>query len=133
MVADNAAMLPFVIGYTAGSKTASRAASLARSAAVADRTHHTNRVEDLSERIDSMAMILRGMWALLEENGYTADQLLDRIEEIDLADGMADGRITVRPIDCPSCGSKVAAGLATCQFCGTQVRPVGDEHPLGDI
>jgi hypothetical protein len=54
-------MLEFVLGYTAGQQTASRAAALARDAAVADGTLHTNRIEDLRERIDSMAMILRAM------------------------------------------------------------------------
>lgn len=106
---------------------------MARSAAVADGTIHSNRIEDLAERVDSMAMIMRAMWALLEENGYTPDQLMDKLEELDLADGMADGRITARVLDCPECGSKVAAGLVSCQFCGTRVRPEGDEHPLSDI
>jgi hypothetical protein len=131
--ADNNPMLPFVIGYSSGSRTASRAASLARSIAAADGTHHTNRIEDLNERIDAMALIIRGMWSLLEESGYTADQLLDKMEEIDLADGTADGQVTPRPIDCRSCGSKVAPGLDKCQFCGTPVAGGDPPHPLGEI
>jgi hypothetical protein len=127
-------MLPFVIGYSAGSRTASRAASLARSISGADGAHHTNRIEDLNERIDAMALIIRGMWSLLEDNGYTADQLLDKIEEIDLADGTADGQVTVAPVDCRSCGSKVAPGLDKCQFCGTRVAGASEpEHPLTGI
>lgn len=125
-------MLEFVLGYSAGSATASRAASLARSAAVADGTHHTNRIEDINERLDSMAMIMRAMWALLEEQGLTTDQLLAKMEELDLMDGVEDGQMKRGAVDCQSCDSKVAPGLSRCQFCGAEVAPL-DDHPLGQV
>ena len=125
-------MLEFVLGYSAGSATASRAASLARSAAVADGTHHTNRIEDINERLDSMAMIMRAMWSLLEEQGLTTDQLLAKMEELDLMDGVEDGQMKRGAVDCPSCDSKVAPGLSRCQFCGAEVAPL-DDHPLGQV
>jgi len=129
--ADNGPMFEFVLGYTAGQKTATRAASLARDAAVADGTRHTNRIEDLEERIDQLALILRGMWALLEDGGVTAEQLMAKLEELDMQDGVADGRVRRDPVDCPSCDSKVPAGLSKCQYCGADV--VTDDHPLGHI
>lgn len=124
-------MLEFVLGYSAGSATASRAASLARSAAVADGTMHTHRIEDLSERIDELALILRGMWALLEDGGVTTEQLMAKLEELDMSDGVADGRVRRGPVDCPGCDSKVPGGLARCQYCGAEV--VQDDHPLGHL
>jgi hypothetical protein len=125
-------MFEFVLGYSAGSATASRAASLARSAAVADGTHHTNRIEDLNERIDTMAMLMRGMWALLEEQGFTAEQLMAKMEELDMADGTADGQVKSPPVRCRSCDSMVPAYMANCQYCGAQARVV-DDHPMGQI
>ena len=125
-------MLEFVIGYSAGQRTASRAASLARSAAVADTAQHTNRVEDLNERIDRLAMIVRAMWELLEEQGMTAEQLVEKLEAMDLADGTADGQIRQTPIDCPTCESKVAPGLPKCQFCGAAIVR-DDDHPLDQV
>lgn len=124
-------MLEFLLGYSAGSKTASRAAALARSAAASDVSIHTSRVEDLNERIDEMALVLRGMWALLEEQGFTNDRLLAKLEELDHADGTPDGRVKQEPTSCSSCDAKVPQGLAKCQYCGASV-PV-DEHPLGQI
>lgn len=124
-------MLEFVLGYTAGQKTASRAAALARDAAVADGTRHTHRIEDLDARIDELALIIRAMWALLEEGGVTAEQLKEKLAELDLADGAADGRVRSQPIDCPGCDSKVPAGLDKCQYCGAEI--VRDEHPLGHL
>ena len=129
---NNDRMLEFVLGYSAGSKTASRAASLARSAAAADGTIHSNRIEDLNERIDSLAMIVRALWALLEEQGITNEQLIAKLAELDQLDGVADNRVRMGPVDCPSCDSKVAAGLSRCQFCGTEVIR-GDDHPLGHL
>jgi hypothetical protein len=125
-------MLEFILGYSAGSATASRAASLARSAAAADGVLHTNRLEDANERIDELAIIIRALWALMEEQGMTAEQLTAKIEEIDLADGVADGKMTQRPTQCPSCQAKVAVGLTNCQYCGASVTGSGD-HPLDQI
>ena len=104
---------------------------MARSAAASDVTVHSSRVEDLSERIDEMALVLRGIWALLEEQGFTNERLLAKLEELDHADGTLDGRVKRPPSTCPSCEAKVPPGLAKCQYCGTDV-PV-DDHPLGQI
>ena len=86
-------MLEFYLGYSMGQSSATRAASLARSAAVADGTHHTNRIEDLNERIDRLVMILRATLALLEEQGITPEKLMAKIEELDLQDGVDDERV----------------------------------------
>lgn len=125
-------MLDFIIGYTMGQGTASRSAMLARSAAAADGTIHTGRIEDLNERVDRLLMIVRGMWALMEEQGLTADQLIAKVNEIDMKDGEMDGVARPKPADCPSCGSKVAPGLHACQFCGASVA-ASNEDPLSQI
>lgn len=125
-------MLEFFLGYSMGERSATRNASLARSAAVANGTLHTNRIEDLNERIDKLLMIVRAMWALLEERGMTADQLKAKIEEIDLLDGVADGQVRSQVVECPSCQSKVAPGLPNCQLCGTPVRS-DTGHPLSQV
>jgi hypothetical protein len=125
-------MLDFVIGYAAGSRTAARAASYARSSAVAEVAVHTNRVEDLNERINSLAMIIRAMWALLEEQGLSHEQLIAKLDELDMADGIDDGKMRRGAIDCPSCDSKVAPGLTKCQFCGAEIE-LADNSPLGAI
>ncbi len=127
--ADTRVMLEFFLGYNAGQQTATRAASLARSAAAADGTRHTNRIEDLNERVDKLLMVVRAMWALLEEQGMTTDQLMAKIEEIDSRDGELDGRIRPESVECPSCHSKVGPGLRACQMCGTEARP-DTGHPL---
>jgi hypothetical protein len=125
-------MLEYFLGYAMGQQTATRAASLARSAAVADGTLHTNRIEDLNERVDKLLMIVRAMWALMEEQGLTAAQLMAKIEELDLQDGVDDDQVRDKLVECPSCQSKVAPGLRACQLCGTEVRP-DTGHPLSHV
>jgi hypothetical protein len=125
-------VLDFYLGYAMGQQTATRAASLARSAAAADGTRHTNRIEDLNERVDRLVMVLRATLALLEEQGITQDRLMAKIQELDLQDGTDDNRLREGVVDCPSCESKVAPGLRRCQFCGTEVR-ADEGHPLSSV
>ena len=125
-------MLEFYLGYSMGQSSAVKAASLARSAAVADGTHHTNRIEDLNERIDRLVMIMRATLALLEEQGITPERLTEKINELDLQDGVDDERVRDLIVECPSCQSKVAPGLRNCQLCGTEVR-ADTGHPLGHV
>jgi len=124
-------MLEFYLGYSMGQSSAVKAASLARSAAVADGTHHTNRIEDLNERIERLVMIMRATLALLEELGITPERLMEKINELDLQDGVDDERVRDL-VECPSCQSKVAPGLRNCQLCGTEVR-ADTGHPLGHV
>jgi hypothetical protein len=76
---------------------------------------------DINDRIDRMLLAVEAMWSLLEESGYTSDQLKARIEELDASDGTVDGKRTPQAALCRECGAKVGAGLAACQFCGTAV------------
>jgi hypothetical protein len=125
-------VLDFYLGYAMAQQSATRAASLARSAAAADGTRHSNRIEDLNERVDRLGMILRATLALLEEQGITPERLRAKIEELDLQDGTDDGQLREGVVDCPSCESKVAPGLRKCQFCGTEVR-AEEGHPIDSI
>lgn len=87
---------------------------------------------DIDDRIDRVLLVLEAMWTLLEENGYTAEQLKARIEELDAADGTIDGKRTPQATACRECGAKVGAGLAACQFCGTAL-PGGEVGPFSGV
>ena len=126
-------MLDFVIGYSLGAGSANRMASVARSTGVADASRHTQRVEDLNERIDKLLIIIRGMWALMEEQGFSAEELVAKIQELDMIDGVDDGVARPSVVDCPSCDSKVAPGLANCQFCGAEIRVALPDDPIGHL
>lgn len=119
-------MLDFMWGYVMGQKSAAQAASFARAAGTAQSMTTSLRMIDVDERIDRLTLLVEAMWSLLREQGLTDEDLANRLMELDKSDGSLDGRRTPPPATCGSCGSKVAAGLAACQFCGTAVPAEAD-------
>jgi rubrerythrin len=115
-------MLEFIAGYSAGTKGQARAASLARSMEASQSGRHTDRLEHLNGKVENLGVIVRAMWSLLQEQGMTSEQLMDRIEEIhaemerERNDGIPEA------VRCTNCDSMVARGLSNCQICGEQVR-----------
>ena len=87
---------------------------------------------EVHDRVDRLILVVDAIWPLLEESGYTDEQLMARIEEIDSADGAIDGKRTAQIAQCVSCEAKIAAGLDTCQFCGAAV-PDQPHDPLGKV
>ena len=122
--------LTFLTGYVLGQhgKQSARLASTAANQSGSS----TENLLDLHDRVDRLTLVVDGMWSLLEDAGYTDEQLRARIEEIDLADGVQDGRRTQLAAQCAECGAKVAAGLSSCQFCGTAL-PENSQDPLSGI
>ena len=80
----------------------------------------TDAVAALDDRVDRLLIVVEALWSLLREHGHTDQELAARIKELDGADGIADGRHTQRAAVCKSCDSKVPAGMARCQICGTE-------------
>ena len=74
---------------------------------------------DLDEKVNRLALICRGMFELLQaSSGITDAQLAAKIQEIDLRDGVADGRMTPRGAKCPKCDATMSARFGRCLFCG---------------
>jgi hypothetical protein len=115
-------MLEFVIGHSMGRQPAAPPPS----AADGGGPSLSGRIEDLDNQLHELALIVSALLSLLERHGLNSDQLIAKLEEFDRADGVAsDGRS--RLLECPSCHSKVAFGLQSCQFCGNKVRTESGE------
>lgn len=80
--------------------------------------------ESLRFDVEKLFMITRALWTLLQEqHGYSDEQLVQRIQEIDLQDGRLDGKVAkekIRP-DCPQCGRKLMGQRPVCLYCGAEV------------
>ena len=103
-------------GYAVGQ------AQLAASAA----TRRASEVElgniELERRIDHLALACQALWEILSERvGVTHEDLTKKMNEIDLRDGVQDGRMTSHVIQCPSCGRNVSSSKPTCMFCGAAI------------
>lgn len=79
----------------------------------------------LRERLDHCNLAMLAQWELVSEKlGLTVDQLRTRIAEIDLRDGVADGRIAGDASVCSDCGREIRADRQFCLYCGSTRRGV---------
>jgi hypothetical protein len=122
--------LTFLTGYVLGQHGAQSARLASTAANLVGNS--TEELLELHDRVDRLLLVVDAMWSLLEDDGHTEEQLRTRMREIDLVDGIEDGRRTGLISECGECGAKVAAGLASCQFCGTDLPDVA-QHPLSGI
>ncbi len=74
----------------------------------------------LRERLDRQALMSMALWSLMKDQlGLTDDQLLKRIQDIDLADGKLDGKVMQGVSDCKKCKRALSPRHAKCIYCGT--------------
>lgn len=96
--------------------------SLSDARMVAEQTTQT-----LELRIQSLELTCAALWTLLkEQNGFTDDQLVRAIHEVDARDGVVDGKITQSAKVCPHCKRKVLTRNPTkCAWCGGDLGVLG--------
>ena len=76
-------------------------------------------VGQVDERLDHLALICRSMFELLaEKTGLSEKDLIQKIAEVDLRDGQADGKMSYKAKPCPSCASMMSPRFNRCLFCG---------------
>ena len=94
----------------------------ARDAAAAAREAKSE-VEFLKFDVERLLMITEALWGILKEkHGYDDDELIRRIEEIDLRDDRLDGRVApTAPPPCPKCNHPLTRKRVFCVYCGTVV------------
>ena len=84
----------------------------------ADRVKHD--VDRTQATIDALALSCAAMWELLSERvGVTEQELMAKIEEIDLRDGTLDGKLAPVKQPCSACGRPNNAKRRNCLYCGT--------------
>ncbi len=94
-------------------------------AAVGDRDHPTpdtgSATPGLEDRLDRLSLICMAMWTLVQaETNLTEEDLLQRVREIDLMDGVADGRITRQVTRCGRCDRPMSSRHTRCIYCGSE-------------
>lgn len=73
----------------------------------------------LEGKIGSLALACQSLWEILEENtDITRDQLLAKMEEVDLRDGRKDGKLSKTVEACGSCGRRTSRRRPNCLYCG---------------
>ena len=98
-------------------------AARAASHAVGDAGRARGAVQDLEERFDRLALVSEALWTLLRDRvGITEAELLDRVREVDLSDGVLDGKVRRPVVDCPSCHRAVSTRNMRCIYCSAELK-----------
>jgi len=76
-------------------------------------------IEEQQRQIDSLTLASQAMWELLRGAAQLADaDLMEKMQEVDLRDGEADGKITSTIVGCPKCGRRSRSARRQCVYCG---------------
>ena len=102
--------------YASGSREAIQSAAEAGSKA----NRAANETMQLRREVNRLLMITEALWEIVRDReGLTDDDLVRRINEIDLRDGALDGRkSTAPPADCGECGRTLPKRQPVCIYCG---------------
>lgn len=78
-----------------------------------------SKTNELEARCDKALLVCEALWTILRDKlGVAEEELVDRVNEIDLSDGKLDGKVRRPPAECPKCKRKVAPRFMRCVYCG---------------
>lgn len=111
---------PYLFGVPAVASRAGYGVVSAQNAEVnADRAR--SEVQQIEQRFDRLILVNMALWSLLQEKtGLTEQDLLDRVQEIDLADGQLDGKARKPVAKCPDCDRVMSSRHNRCLYCGAE-------------
>ena len=88
-------------------------------AAGAKATDAVATAQDLERRLDKLTLIAMAMWSFLsEKTSVTEEQLIERVKQIDLMDGVEDGKLHRQVAKCSACGRVMSPRHTKCLYCG---------------
>lgn len=75
---------------------------------------------ETDRRVERLQLVMQAMWELLREReGITDAELEQRILEVDLRDGVRDGRMATQVMICEQCHRKTGVKAhSRCFYCG---------------
>ena len=83
-------------------------------------SRYKQKIEELEFSLSRITLASQAMWEVLRARaGVTDTELLAKMNEIDLRDGVKDGRMTANVVTCPRCARKLNTKSARCIYCGT--------------
>jgi len=83
-----------------------------------------SQTEFLRADVEKLLMITEALWSILkEQHGYSDEELIRRVQEIDLRDGIADGKVAKQvQLSCPQCHRTLIRNHPKCLYCGTEIQ-----------
>ncbi len=79
--------------------------------------------EAVEHRLERALLTMEAIWSLLRDRfGTSDDELVGRIVEIDLSDGILDGKVRKPALDCHACKRKIPRRFPRCMYCGVEMK-----------
>lgn len=77
-------------------------------------------INALNWKVEKLQMITEALWRILQKTQQLEDSELEKIvDEIDLEDGLLDGKVAMTPaIICQKCSRAMSTKLKHCIYCG---------------
>jgi len=83
----------------------------------------TPEIRDLQHQVQRLQLLNQALWELLRNKlSLTDDELAGKAHEVDMRDGVADGKMTETPLKCPTCGRVSSSKHWRCLYCGQQFQ-----------
>jgi hypothetical protein len=96
---------------------ATHAANLKARESARDALDHT--LLTLAQQVERLTLVCEAMWSLIQQRTDLSERdLSQRVKDLDLEDGVRDGKHSKPPVDCPDCGNMVCRKFNRCLFCG---------------
>jgi hypothetical protein len=101
-----------------GMAATSRAGDAARQAREAQ-----SQAAEVEAKCDRALLVCEALWTILRDKfGVSEEELVQRVNDIDLTDGRLDGKVRKpKAHSCPSCGRTIAKRFPKCIYCGQPV------------
>jgi len=81
------------------------------------------RVRELEHQIQRLQLLNQAFWELARDRLGLTDEDMERVcREVDLRDGVEDGRMTETALKCPTCGRISSSKHWKCLYCGQQFQ-----------
>jgi ribosomal protein L32 len=78
-----------------------------------------SKVTHLEATVAKLLMINEALWEIMRDKfGMTDEDLNDKLYEVDMRDGAADGKNQRKASKCPNCNHMVSSRHTACLYCG---------------
>ena len=112
-------MSMFHLVYAAKAASAAKLAGESADLSRRRTTETAGSVRELEERLDHLTLACMAVWSLLQETTkLTEEDLMERVKQIDLADGKQDGKLKLGVSKCAQCGRVMSQRHIRCLYCG---------------
>lgn len=76
-------------------------------------------LQELRDQVARLTLLSQAMWEIIRDRLQLSDADLEKIaQQVDLRDGVQDGRMSEHPLQCPRCKRVSNSRHKKCLYCG---------------